>query len=219
MLARRLGQQRIGYIQHLLGRAVVLRQRDRFRRRLKGLREPQDIFHRRGAERVDRLRIVADHRQSRAVGFQCMQDLRLQLVGVLVFIHQHVVEVRADVLREVRLGHHPVPVEQQVVVVEERGVLLLLHVTAVQPGELIVPLRAPRKVLLEGFLERRAGVHAVRVDRKAGVLARKTLLGGRKSELLAQRVHEVRGIRAVDHAEVRIKLQVRGVVAQQAVAD
>ena len=132
MLARRIRHQCVGHIEHLLGRAVVLRQRDDLRARREAIGEAQDVFHRGGAKRVDRLRIVADHRESRAIGSQSAQDLRLQLVGVLVFIDQHVVEVRADMLREARLGHHAVPVQQQVIVVEQRGALLLLDIAAKQ---------------------------------------------------------------------------------------
>ena len=55
---------------------------------------------RRGAERVDRLRVVADHGEPLPVGLQRVQDLGLQHVGVLVLVDQHVIEVRADLARE-----------------------------------------------------------------------------------------------------------------------
>ncbi len=90
-----------------------------------------------------------------------MQNLSLQAVGVLVLIHQHMVKVRADVLRQARLAHHRVPVEQQVIVIEQTRVLLLLHIGAEQIGELRLPLRAPGEVVLERLLQRGAGVDAV----------------------------------------------------------
>ena len=149
MLARRLGHQRIGDIQHRLGRAVVLRQRDDLGAAAEALREIQDVLDRRGAKRIDRLRIVAHHRQPRAVRLQGVQDLGLQPVGVLVLIDQHVIEVAADVLRQLRLAHHHVPVEQQIVVVEQRVALLALDVAAKQPGQILFPVLAPGKLLLE----------------------------------------------------------------------
>jgi hypothetical protein len=45
--------------------------------------------HRRGAKRIDRLGIVADDRQSLAIGFERNKDRSLQAVGVLVLIDQH----------------------------------------------------------------------------------------------------------------------------------
>src|SRR5205823_3790762 len=103
--------------------------------------------------------------------------------------------------------------------VEQARVLLLLHVRAVQARELLLPLRAPRVVLLQRLLQRGVGVDAVGVDLQAGLLAREALLLARQPQLLAQTVQKVRGIGAIDDAEVRVELQVRRVVAQQAVAD
>ena len=219
VLPRRLGHDRVGDIEHLLGRAVVLRQRDHFGGGLEALRKAENVFHGGGTEGVDRLGVVADRRQSRAVGLQRVQDVRLQPVGVLVLVDQHVIEVGADVLRQAWLGHHRVPVQQQVIIVEQARVLLLLHVSPIQPRELLLPLRAPRVVLLQRLVERCVGVDAVGVDLQAGLLAREALLLGCQPQLLAQTVHEVRGIGAIDDAEVRIELQVRRVVPQQTVAD
>ena len=219
VLARRLGHHRVGDVQHRLSRAIVLRQRDDLGSRAEPVRKAQDVLHGGGAERIDRLGVVADHCEPRAVRLQRLENLRLQLVGVLILIHQHVIEMRADMLRQARLGHHDVPVQQQIVVVEQVAALLLLHVCPIQPRQIRFPLRTPRILLLEGVLQRRARVHPVRVDLQTGVLARETLLLGREPQLLAQTVHQIRRVGAVQHAELRIELQVRRVVAQQPVAD
>jgi hypothetical protein len=49
-----------------------------------------------GAERVDRLRVVANDRQSRSVGLQALQHRRLQAVGVLIFIDEDMIKAIAD---------------------------------------------------------------------------------------------------------------------------
>ena len=136
----------IGNVEHLLGRAVVLRQRDDLRPRREAVGKAEDVFHRGGAEGIDRLRIIADHREPGAIGLQRMQDLRLQLVGVLIFIDQHVIEMAAHVGGEPRIGHHDLPVEQQVVVIEKAVLLLALDVCAIEPRQVRFPLRAPGKL-------------------------------------------------------------------------
>src|SRR5439155_7199089 len=73
MLSRRLGHERVGDVEHLLGGAVVLRQRDQFGGWLEALRKAENVYYVGGAEGVDRLGVVADRRQSRAVGLQRVQ--------------------------------------------------------------------------------------------------------------------------------------------------
>ena len=64
--------------------------------------EVEDVAHGRGAERIDRLRVVADHGEAAPVGLERQQDRRLQPVGVLIFVDQDVVEARADLGRRSR---------------------------------------------------------------------------------------------------------------------
>ena len=96
------------------------------------VRKPEDVLDRRGAKRIDRLRIVADDGDAVAVRPQALQDFGLQHVRVLVLVDQDVVELAADVGGERDRRHHRVPVEQQVVVVERLIGQLLLDVRAVQ---------------------------------------------------------------------------------------
>ncbi len=95
VLARRVAHQRIGHVEDRLRGAVVLRQRDDLGARWYVIREAEDVLDRRAAKRIDRLRVVAHHGDAGAVGLQAAQDLALQAVGVLVFIDQHVIEIRA----------------------------------------------------------------------------------------------------------------------------
>ncbi len=219
ILAWRFGHDGVRRVQHELGGAIVLGQRHDFRARREALRETQNVVDRRGPERIDGLRIIAHYGEPGAVRTHRVQDLPLQPVRVLVFIHENVVEMRAHVLREARVAHHRVPVEQQVVVVEDVAKLLALDVPAIELGEVRLPLHAPRILQLEGFLERPLGIHAVGVDLHAGFLPRETLLLGRKAQLRTNRIHDVRGVAAIYHGELRIELQVLRVMSQKPVAD
>ena len=77
---------RVGGVQDRRRRTVVLLERDDRRGRIVLLREREDVADARGAEAVDRLRVVADDGDAAPVGLQEAQDLRLQRVGVLVFV-------------------------------------------------------------------------------------------------------------------------------------
>ncbi len=209
--------QRIGGVQDGLRRAVIVF--EGYHRCLVRGRKIPDVLNRRGPKRINRLRVVAHHRHALAARAQALQDLRLQHVGVLVFVDQDVVERPADLGREALVGHHRVPVEQQVVVVERLVLELSLHVIPEQPAQLFFPFRAPGKHGRKRGGERTGGVHAVRVDREAGVLAREALLGLRQTEVVAHHVHHVGRVAAVEHAEARVEPDARGVPADQAVRD
>ncbi len=175
VLPRALGHERIRRVENRLRGAVVLRQHHRVGLRLEALGEAEDVLHRRGTERIDRLRIVAHHGHARPVGLERLDDLALQRARVLVLIDEHVIEIRGETLRERRILHHPVPVEQQIVEVEDVVLLLARDVFTIDLGEVLLPLAHPGKLFLEGLLERKARVHAIAVDREARILARKAL--------------------------------------------
>ncbi len=115
----------VGGGQDRLRRTVVAIEGDDFCLRAELAGKIQNVAHGRGAKRIDRLRVVADDRQSASAGLQRQQDRRLQTVGVLIFVDHHVIEARADLFRQRRLRHRLRPVEQQIVVIEH--VLLLLR--------------------------------------------------------------------------------------------
>jgi len=112
-----------------------------------------------------------------------------------------------------------VPVEQQVVVVQRLVGELALHVGTEQARELVLPFRAPRKRRRERLGQRTLRIDPVRIDRKTGVLARKTLLGAGEVQLVAQQIHQVGGVAAIHHREVRIQPHARGMPADQTVRD
>ena len=83
------------------------------------------------------------------------------------------------------------PIEQQIVVVEQRVVLLALDVAAKQAPELLFPVLAPGELLLERVAQALLGIDAPGVDGKTGVFAREALLLGGEPELSADLIEQI----------------------------
>ena len=87
----------------------------------------QDVFHRRCAERIDRLSIVTDDCKTLALRLQRKQNFRLESVRVLVLVDEHVIEQRAHVPRKCRFlhGHNGrVEIELEGESLDARGMLI-----------------------------------------------------------------------------------------------
>jgi hypothetical protein len=151
-------------------------------------REIEDVAHRRGAKRVDRLCIVADDGESAAGGLDRQEDRRLQPVGVLIFVDQHVIEPIGDVGGDRLLRHHLHPIEQEVIVVEHVLALLGLDVGAEQLPQFGLPILAPGKECAEHLVERRQCIHDARVDGEARALGGKARLGPGETEIVADEI-------------------------------
>ncbi len=214
-----VAHQRIGGIENRLHGPVVLFERDHLRRRREALRKLQDVLHAGGAEGIDRLRIVADDTDAGACRFHGEQDLGLQRVRVLVLVDQHMIEAFADIACQLRFLHQHMPVQQQIVVVEQLLCLLGLDVAPEQAREFVAPLGTPGEGIVERLLQRLSCVDAMRIDGKAGVLAGKTFLLARQSQILPQVIDQVGSIAAIDHGERGIEAERVRVLAQQAIAD
>ena len=109
---------RVGRVQDRRRRTVVVLKGDQRRGRVVLAREGQDVVDARGAEAVDRLRVVAHHGDAAAVRLHEAQDLGLQRVGVLVLVAQHVVEAASHAPRQRCVATEVKPVEEQMLVVE-----------------------------------------------------------------------------------------------------
>jgi len=221
-LAESLGRERddrVGRVEDAPCRAVIALERDDAGGRIEVRGKVEDVAHGGGAKRVDRLRVVADHGHAIARRLEAEEDARLERVGVLVFVDEHVVEARADVRRERRVAHHVRPVEQQVVVVEHVLRLLLLHVGFEEPAQLGLERRAPREGVREHVAERHHAVHHARVDREARRLAREAPLGVGQSACVPHEREEVLRVAAVLNGECLGHADARRVLAQQARAD
>ena len=135
VLVNAVGQQRVGGVEHRLQRPVVHIEGDARGRRRILLCEAQDVFDRRAAKGVDRLRVVADHEHPGAVGTQASHDAGLQPIAVLVFVNQDVVEALAHGagLRGVVQGRFPP--QQQVIEIQHTVGLLAGDIAPEQLGQ------------------------------------------------------------------------------------
>ncbi len=209
----------IGGCQNGGGRAVVAVERDDVGRRVEGRGKIEDVADRGGAERIDRLGVVAHHRQPAAAGLHRHQDRGLQPVRVLVFVDHDVIEPFADILRNQRLAHHLRPVEQKIVVIENVLRLLGVHIGGEQVAQLRFPGKAPREGGLQDLVQRRLGIDGARIDGKAGALGRKPALRLGEAELVANEVHQVGGILTVVDGEFLVEADLFGIDPQQPCAD
>jgi hypothetical protein len=202
-----------------LRRPIVALERDHARGGLEAARKIEDVAHGRRAERIDRLRIIADDGDAPTVRLQRQQDRRLEPIGVLIFVDQHVVETLADVARERRLRQHARPIEQEVVVIEDVLRLLDADVRLEQLRERAAPLRAPRISVRENLVERRLAVDDARVDGDARALRRKAGLRARESEIVTDEVEKILGVRAIENAERLVEADALRVLPQHAGSD
>ncbi len=185
------------------------------RRRIERAGKIEDVAHRRGAEGIDCLRIIADHGQTASTRSQRQHDLALQRVGVLIFIDQQMIEAPGDLGSDRRLGQHLGEIEQEIVVIEHVLALLHLHVRSEERAQRILVRRDPGKPFAERRLEIAARIDHARIDRQTRRLGRETLLRFAKASLVARPVHEVGRILAVVDGELRIEPEARGIFAQQ----
>ena len=197
-----------------LRRAIVAIERDDVRRRRELIRKVEDVAHGGGAERVDRLRVVADHRQTPASGLERQQDRGLQAVRVLVLVDEDVVEAATDVVGQAGVADHLRPIEKEVVVVEHVLLLLGFDVGREQFLELRRPSRAPRIRCADDLLDSHLGVDASRVDRETRSFDGEAAFRLREALLMPDKIHEVRGIFAVVNREGGIETDLLGVLAQ-----
>ena len=209
----------VGGGQDRLRRAVIAIERHHARRRIERVREVEDVAHGRGAEGIDRLRVVADHGEAPAIGAERQHDLGLQRVGVLVFVDQQMIEAGGDLGSDVGLGQHLGEIEQEVVVIEDVLSLLRLDVSAEQGAERVFVRRSPGEPLAERRAERAAGVDHARIDGEARPLGRKALARLGESRLVPRPVHEVGRVLAVVDGELRIEAETRRIFAQEPRAD
>jgi hypothetical protein len=183
--------------------------------RREALRKAQHVADLGRAEGIDRLRVVAHHRDAAPVGLQRVQDAGLQPVGVLEFVDQHVVEAGAHRTRHRRFLQGQVPVQQQVVVVQHTLRLLGLGVGAEQPVQVGLPFGAPRVVGGQHLGQRLCAVERARQDGHAGARQREAALAVVQVEPGAHLGQQFLGVAAVDDAEVRRQAELGRMVAQQ----
>ena len=163
----------------------------------------ENVAHGRGAKRIDRLRVVTNHGEAPAVGPQRQKHRGLKLVGILIFVDKDVIETRRDFVGDRALLHHVRPVEQKVVIVEHMLLLLDLDISREKRAQFVLPGLAPRKMRADDLVERQFTVHRAGINGETGALGREALLRLREAQVVANEVHQVRGILPVVNGEGR----------------
>ncbi len=129
------------------------------------------------------------------------------------------IEPRADIPRQGRFGHKRVPVQQQVIVIQQLLLLLGVHIGAKQPVQLIDPLGAPRIGAFQRLGEAALGVHTVGVDAKARILARESFALAGKPQIVAHNIDKIGGVAPIQYREIGMQPKRACVLTQQAIAD
>ena len=152
-------------------------------------------------------------------GPQQADDVGLQRVGVLVLVHQHVVEALAHAGAAGRVGEQAAPEEQQVVVVQHLLLLLGVRVGGEELRQALLRRQAPGEGGVQHLVQRQLRVDAAGVDVEAGGLLREPRAAAAEAEARAGDVHEVLRVAAVHDREVRLHADVARVDAEQAGGD
>ena len=181
--------------------------------------EPAQVLRVGAAERVDGLGVVTNAGQVAGLRGQPPDDVGLDRVDVLVFVHQHGVE-HAPQHRACRgIGQRGPPQQQQIVEVGQAVGLLVRDVAAEQIGELAGVLRAPGEAAAHHLGHRHLGVHAAGVDVGADRGARRPALRPDQAVFLAARIQQVRYVGRIDDRELRRQRERFGVLADDPVRD
>ena len=180
--------------------------------------EIQDIADRGRTERVDGLGVVADHGHVSRRPVHVPQDVGLEGVGVLVLVHQEVIEHRLQSGSGDGVGRHRSPVQQEVVVVDDVLPPLASDVGAEDRADAVDLVPAPGEGGVEDFGQAQLGVHRSRVDRGQRLLTGEAAVSGGHAELATDEVHEIGRVRLVHHGEVRTDTERSPVCPDQSVA-
>jgi hypothetical protein len=110
-----LFDDRVGCIENVLGRAVVLIQDDLLTVRETSI-ELKDVPNISAAKPVDGLVSVTDHGYVAMFTSEQLDQLVLRRVGVLIFVHEHVLKTRAVVRQHLGFGTEKLDAHQQQVI-------------------------------------------------------------------------------------------------------
>jgi hypothetical protein len=97
---------------------------------------------------------ASDHRKPLTVWLKSQKDGRLKPIGVLIFIHQDMIEPLSNIGANGWLRHH----------LRHVLALLCLHVRCKEPAELSFPGHTPWKGRAQHILQRALGIHDTRID-------------------------------------------------------
>ena len=126
-----LPDQAVGRIDDILGRTVVPLQLEDLATRIE-LLELKDIVDIGSAERIDTLCVVAHHTQVTAPFAQTFHNQMLGEVGILILVHQYILEIIAIFFQHVRMiPEQQVRLQQQVIEIHRSGLLATVLIAGI----------------------------------------------------------------------------------------
>ena len=192
----------VGGVENRLRRAIILLQwKHRGLRELQG--KVENIPDRGSAKRIDRLSIVPNSGQPLPRRAQPLHDFRLECVCVLVFIHQHAVELLPNDITASSFRHQPMPEQQQIVVIERLLLLLSVRIRSEKLLESVELIRDPGKGFFEDLFQRTLRVYNPAVDIETRPLEREPLVRLGQLQFQTQNIEQVFGVTPVDDGELR----------------
>ncbi len=171
-----------------------------------------------GPERIDRLRIIAHHRQPCSAGGHAFEDVGLQRIGILVLVDQDVVEHALECSGRVGILQQRPPAQEQVVIVEQLSSPLTFDVAGEDDPHVVALFDAPRKRPLQHIVQWFSCVHAAahHIDKcfLTGPPPIRAIAG---YEFVPHHGHEVCRITGVEHGERRLQPERHAEAPQQPV--
>ena len=138
---------RVGGCEDRHGGAVIAIERDNRGGWIELFRKIENVADGGRAKAVDRLGIIANNREPLAIRLERQQDRRLDGIGVLILIHQHMVEQAANFARDFGHLHQFRPIEKKIVIVEDMLALLRLDIALEQAAKILFEAGAPGEML------------------------------------------------------------------------
>ena len=142
------------------------------------LREFQNILEIGPAPRIDRLGVIADDHHVLVLGRERVNEVRLDFVRVLIFVHQNELKLPPVKPNDVLVfDQHPQCFFEQIIEIERVRRLFLSFIAGMHILDLLEQRQEIRELFGEQFLHR-----PLRVDRKAEEIGKHVTLG--KTNLL-----------------------------------
>jgi hypothetical protein len=162
--------------------------------------EIQDVTRFSSTERVDRLCIVSDDRNSFVVSAQRLQNIYLQSVNVLVLINQYVIERTSKPWAQPIIKGGSSPEQEKVVEVNHASSPFAGDVAAANLDYLLHKVVCPRRHCRGYRRDRAPSVYGSRIEVEEKRLAWEPLAGGlRVATLFSNEVNDVGCIGRVEH--------------------
>ena len=204
----------VGQIQNRLGAAVVFFELDDTRAG-EVFGKIHDVAKIGAAERINALRVVADHRDVVVRRGEQPDDFRLQVIGVLIFVdHDEAVSVGEPLAHFGVIGQQVAQPGQEIVIIDQRLGAFIIDVAAEKLGELKIDVDQVGIFQLEQIAERRVLVQRHAENLRHSLFARKAFFFEVEPHFGANQLNHVFAIGPVHNSERRRQTDMAAGLAQ-----